>query len=728
MFRKRYICVKQHDMKDCGAACLSTISKTYGLKLQISKIRDIAGTDMFGTNAYGLVKAAEQLGFTAKAIKGTRENLLTEFPKPAIANVITEDNVQHYVVVYKITKKKVIIADPAKGIRKLKFDEFAGMWTGVLIILVPTYQFEKKNETKGTFLRFFKMLLPQKYLLLNVYLMSLILTIMGIAASFYFKFLMDEIIPYGLVKTLNLISLLFLGLYLFQILLGAFRSHLMIYLSMKLDIPLMMGYYKHVVKLPMRFFSTRQIGDILSRFQDAGHIKEAVSGATLTIMMDTLMVFIGGAILYLINPTLFMITFIIAVLYGILTWSFYKPFKKLNRETMEQGARVSSYLVESIQGVETVKAFNAEDNVQHETEKKYVKSLLIGKRGGILGNVQGSLKGFISSVGGLVLLWVGAYFVIKGKMTLGQLLTFNALLAYFLNPLTNLINLQSGLQQAMVAADRLSEFIDLEIEDDEDEEHKFNPNKLTGEIKLENVNFRYGTRRLVLEDITVDIKPGEKVAIVGESGSGKTTFAKLLLNFYEPEQGNIIMDGMNLKDINKHQLRDKVAYIPQNIFLFSDTVENNLLLGHEHKDVEEMLTVCKELKINDFVERLPKRYLSKLEEGGANLSGGERQRIAIARALLKKPDILILDEATSNLDAKTEEVITKVLMNKYKDMTMIIIAHRLSTIRNSDKVIVMVGGKIIEIGSHKELMGKQGYYYDLWKTQFPEIDNMVRGN
>ncbi len=188
------------------------------------------------------------------------------------------------------------------------------------------------------------------------------------------------------------------------------------------------------------------------------------------------------------------------------------------------------------------------------------------------------------------------------------------------------------------------------------------------------------------------------------------------------------MDGMNLKDINKHQLRDKVAYIPQNIFLFSDTVENNLLLGHEHKDVEEMLTVCKELKINDFVERLPKRYLSKLEEGGANLSGGERQRIAIARALLKKPDILILDEATSNLDAKTEEVITKVLMNKYKEMTMIIIAHRLSTIRNSDKVIVMVGGKIIEIGSHKELMDKQGYYYDLWKTQFPEIDNMVRGN
>lgn len=722
MVRKKYICVKQHDIKDCGAACLSTIVKTYGLKLQISKIRDIAGTDMFGTNAFGLVKAAEELGFTAKAIKGTRENLLVEFPKPAIANVITEDNVQHYVVIYKITKKKVIIADPAKGIRKISFNEFAGMWTGVLIVLVPSYKFEKKNETKGTFTRFFKMLIPQKYLMVNVFLMSLVLTIMGIFASFYFKFLMDEIIPFGLEKTLHLISILFLGLYLFQILLGAFRSHLMLYLSMKLDIPLMMGYYKHVVKLPMRFFSTRQIGEIISRFQDAGAIKEAVSGATLTIMMDTILVFVGGTILYLINPTLFLITSIIAILYGVLTWVFYKPFKKINRESMEQGAKVSSYLIESIQGVETIKAFNAEDNVQYETEKRYIKSLLIGKKGGILGNIQGSLKGFVESVGGLALLWFGAYLVIKGDITLGQLLTFNAMLAYFLKPIRNLINLQLGIQQAIVAAERLSEIIDLEIEDEEDEDKKYKPLNLSGNVKLKDVNFRYGTRRLVLEDINFEVTKGEKIAIVGESGSGKTTLAKLFLNFYTPEKGEIIFDGMNFKDINKHQLRDKITYVPQDIFLFSDTVENNLLLGNEDKNIEEMINICKELKIHDFVEMMPKRYHSKLEEGGANLSGGERQRIAIARALLKKPDILIMDEATSNLDAKTEEVITNVLTNKYKEMTMVIIAHRLSTIRNCDKVIVMDNGKIVEMGSHKELLNKNGYYYDLWKTQFPEID------
>mgnify|MGYP000889801708 FL=1 len=726
MFRKKYICVKQHDIKDCGAAVLSTIIKTYGMKLQISKIRDIAGTDMFGTNAYGLVKAAEELGFTAKAIKGTRENLLTEFPKPAIANVITEDNVQHYVVVYKVSKKKVIIADPAKGVRKLSFNEFVGMWTGVLIVLVPSYKFEKKNETKGTFTRFFKMLIPQRYLLANVFFMSLVLTIMGIFASFYFKFLMDEIIPYGLEKTLHLVSLLFLGLYLFQILLGAFRSHLMLYLSMKLDIPLMMGYYKHVVKLPMRFFSTRQIGEIISRFEDAGAIKDAVSGATLTIMMDTILVFVGGTILYIINPTLFLIALIIALLYGVLTWGFYKPFKKLNREAMEQGARVSSYLIESIQGVETIKAFNAEDNVEYETEKRYVKSLLIGKKGGILGNIQGSLKGFVGSVGGLVLLWVGAYFVIKGEITLGQLLTFNAMLAYFLNPLRNLIDLQAGIQQAVVAAERLSEIIDLEIEDEVDEEKKYKPIELPGNIKVEKINFRYGTRRLVLEDINFEINKGEKIAVVGESGSGKTTLAKLLLNFYLAEKGNITFGQMNIKDINKHQLRDKISYVSQNIFLFSDTVENNLLLGNEKRNIEDMITICKELKIHDFVELMPKRYQSKLEEGGANLSGGERQRIAIARALLKKPDILILDEATSNLDAKTEEAITKVLNTKYQEMTMIIIAHRLSTIRNCDKVIVMDRGKIVEIGTHNELIDNKGYYFDLWKSQFPEID-MVRG-
>ncbi len=717
MFRKKYICVKQHDIKDCAAACLSTISKTHGLRLQIAKIRDIAGTDSYGTSAYGIVKAAEELGFTAKAIKGTRENLLDEFPKPAIANVITEDNVQHYVVVHKVTAKHVIYADPAKGLMKKKFDDFAGLWTGVLVIMQPTYQFEKRNEQKGTLTRFFKMLLPQKKLIFNVFLMSLFLTAIGIGTSFYFKFLMDEIIPSGLTKTLHLISILFVCLYLLRIVLSALRSHLMMYLSIRLDLPLMMGYYKHVTKLPMKFFSTRQIGEITSRFEDAGAIKDAVSGATLTIMLDSIMVVVGGVILYTIDQTMFLMVLIIAALYAVLVYGFIKPFKKIQRESMEQGAKVSSYLIESIQGVETLKAFNAEDDASLETEKRYVKSTHIGIKGAILGNIQGSLHGVVEALGGLAILWFGAYQVIQGNITLGSLLTFNALLGYFLDPLKNLIGLQQGLQQAVVAADRLSEVIDLELEVDAEESKKYSIDTIDNSIKLQNVDFRYGTRRLVLKDVSLEINGGEKVAIVGESGSGKTTLAKLLLNYYDIEKGNIQFDNKDIATINRESLRRQIGYVPQNVFLFSGSVEDNLQLGQEKSNYEKMVEVCKDMMVDDFVVDLPKKYKSALIEGGANLSGGQRQRLAIARALIKEPELLILDEATSNLDAKTELAITNALTNKYQDLTTIIIAHRLSTIRKCDKIVVIDEGQIKEVGSHKELLEEKGYYYDLWQSQ-----------
>lgn len=717
MFGRKYICVKQHDMKDCGAACLSTVSKTYGLKMQISKIRDIAGTDSYGTNAYGLVKAAESLGFTAKTIKGTRENLLMSFPIPAIANVITAEGAQHYVVIHKINSKKVIIADPDKGLRKISFDEFAGIWTGYLIVLTPTEVFEKKNEMNGTLTRFFKMIIPQRALFFNIFLMSVVLTIFGILSSFYFKFLMDEIIPFGLEKTLHVVSIAFVGLYLLRITLTAIRTHLLMYLSIRLDIPLIMGYYKHVTKLPLKFFSTRQIGEITSRFQDAGVIKDVISGAALTIMLDSIMVIFGGIILYTINPTMFLMTVIIAVLYAILVYAFIKPFKKIQRDSMEQGAKVSSFLIESIHGVETIKAFNAEDVSSMETESRYIKNVLIGKKGSILGNIQGSLIGIVEVIGGLILLWFGALMVIRGEITLGQLLTFNALLAYFLSPLKNLIGLQQQIQTAVVAAERLSEIIDLELEYDDNEEKKYIPKKLKGSIAFQNVDFRYGTRRPVLKNVSLIIDPGETVAIVGESGSGKTTLSKLLMNFYQCEKGDITIDNMSIASINREALRNKIGYVSQEVFLFSGSIEENLFLGQNNIDYDYMIETCKDLKVDEFVNTLPKKYKSNLIEGGSNLSGGQRQRLAIARALMKKPDILILDEATSNLDAKTEEAINNVLVNKHQHLTSIIIAHRLSTIRRANKIIVIEQGEIKEVGSHDELLAKKGEYYSLWLSQ-----------
>ncbi|WP_124098836.1 peptidase domain-containing ABC transporter [Ruminococcus sp. Marseille-P6503] len=716
----KYYCVKQHDITDCGAACLATISKQYGLNLSISKIREVAGTDKQGTNAYGMIKAAEQLGFSAKGVKGDKEAFFTEFPLPAIAHVVVDGSLLHYVVIHKITKKQIIIADPGKGIVKYTPEEFFKIWTGVLILLVPTSKFQKGNENKGVLSRFFSLMFPQKRLLLNIFLSSLIITVFGILASFYFRFIMDDIVPNSLRKTLITLSIGVIVLYIFKAILEAFRNHLMLYLSQKLDIPLILGYYQHVLGLPMNFFGTRKVGEIVSRFMDASKIRDAISSATLSIMIDTLMAVVGGIVLFTQNHLLFGIAVIVIILYGVIVFAFNKPVKKINEKQMEDNSQVTSYLVETLNGIETVKAFHAEDKAQAKTDRLFVKLLKSVFKGGMITNAQQTLTGAVSAIGGTVILWAGVVSVLNGNMTLGSLLTFNALLAYFLDPVKNLINLQPTMQTAIVAAERLSEILDLELEKTADESRKLSPQSLNYPIKIENLDFRYGTRKLVLENINMSIGAGEKIALVGESGSGKTTLSKLLMNFYPWEKGEIFIGDYNLKDINLESLRNRIAYISQDIFLFSGTIRENLELGNEDATLEDIIEACKLSKADEFINKLPLRYETMLEENGANLSGGQKQRLAIARALLKKPDILIMDEATSNLDSITEKAIEKTINNLSKNITTIIIAHRLSTIMRCDKIFVMEQGKFIEQGTHQELIEKKGRYYSLWKDQLPD--------
>ena len=491
----KYYCIKQHDITDCGAACLATICKQNGYKIGITKIREVAGTDKQGTNAYGVIKAAETLGFSAKGVKGNKEAFFSEFPLPCIAHVIVDGSLLHYVVIHKITKKQVIIADPGVGIVKLTPEEFFGevhedgkqpkyQWSGVLVLLVKNETFKKGDETKGLFSRFFYLLIPQKKLLLHIFVASLIYTILGILGAFYFKELLDNVLPNGLKKTLMTLSIGVILLNVFKVLLNAFRSHLLLYLSQKLDIALLLGYYRHVLELPMNFFGTRKVGEIISRFNDAGKVRDAISGATLTIMIDTFMALAGAIILYMQNSKMFGITLIIVVLYIVIVISFNKWYERLNRKQMEDNASLTSYMVESLNGIQTIKAYNAERKAYRETEIKFVKLLKSEFNLAWVSNLQGSLKVFVELVGGIVILWVGGVSVINGEMTIGALIVFNSLLAYFLDPVKNLINLQPEMQTAIVAADRLGEILDLEAVKSELEYKNMSPSSLAGDIEI----------------------------------------------------------------------------------------------------------------------------------------------------------------------------------------------------------------------------------------------------
>ncbi|PIH03901.1 peptidase domain-containing ABC transporter [Clostridium combesii] len=722
-FFNKYICIKQHDYKDCGCACLATICKQYGLKYPISKIREVAGTDKEGTSALGVIKAAEELGFTAKGVKASKpEDLFSEIPLPCIAHVVIDKTMLHYVVIHKITEKEIIIADPAKGIVKYTPNEFFEIWTGILLIMTPTVKFQKGNKEKGLFQRFFKLIKPQKKLLINIFLSSIIFTILGIIGAFYFKFILDDIIPNNLNKSLHMISIGIIVLTFFKVLLGAFRRQLLIYLGQNMDIPLMLGYYEHVINLPMNFFGTREVGEIISRFNDASKIRDAISGATLTMMIDSLMVIIGGIFLYTSNSLLFGITIIPIVLYIIIVWVFNKPLEEVNRSVMEDNAKLTSYLVESLNGVETIKAFNAEGEVNLETEKRFISLIKSVFKNGFINNFHSSTKEGVKAIFTIVILWVGTHEVLKGSMSIGQLISFNALLAYFLDPIENIINLQPQLQTAVVAGERLGEILDLEPEKSIDEEKKIKPQSLLGNIEFKDVDFRYGTRKLILKDINMNINPGERIALVGESGSGKTTLAKLLMKFYQCEKGEILINTYNIKDINIEALRDKIAYISQETFLFNGTIKENLSLGNPYITYEEIIEACKRARIHDFINSLPLRYNTLVDENGSNFSGGQKQRLSIARAILKKPQILIMDEATSSLDSITERAIENTMNEFSEGITTIIIAHRLSTIRRCNTIYVLDKGEIIEKGSHDELIDIKGRYYNLWKDQLPFDD------
>jgi len=599
-------------------------------------------------------------------------------------------------------------------------------------IIKRNQNFKKGDESIKFLPMIFRLLRPNKWLILGIFIASLFLNLCGFVSTFYFKFLVDEIVPNGLIKSLHIISIGILLIYIIQNILSFARSQLTLYLGMRTDKALMVGYYNHVLSLPINFFETRKTGEIISRFMDANKIRDAVASAVVIALMDVVMLIAGSIILYLVNVTLFLITLLAVPIYILLAYSFQKKYNKYNEEQMEENAKLNSYVVESVRGISTIRSYTGEREVFIKVEHYFIEVLKKVFKLGKYTNIQSAIKGFLDLAISLFILWMGSQFVIEGAMTLGELLTFNALVIYFLGPIERIIELQPKLQSANIAAKRLGEILDLKAEDDSQYGNPINTTILDDYSQqqqywdIKNVSFGYGNRGKVLKNLNFKIYPKEHIAFVGESGSGKSTIAKLLVSYYQPDEGEIIVNGSKLENINKRYLRSKISYVTQNSFFFSASIRENLLYGIEFIPSEEkIIGACKNAEIHDFIEGLPRKYDTILEENGGNLSGGQLQRLAIAKALLKQPYLLILDEATSALDSTTEQKIIKNLRklqlkkdNGVEEKPMIItIAHRLSTIKHADNIIVLKEGEIIEAGSHDNLLKNKNEYYELWKNQ-----------
>lgn len=697
------------------------LAQHYKKKTLLSRIREWSKTDQEGTSLFGLIKAAEHLGIKLTGVKADKVDDIHNSELPMIAHIINDLGYMHFVIIEKKTKKKLHIIDPAKGKEVLLLKDFEKNWTGVLLLVQndPTYGHD--NGIPSKYQLFSNIIKKNKLTIINILILSIIINLLGIAGAFYFKYLIDSIIPSQILQNLHILSISVIFLYLVNAFISLIRFQASLNLSLKIDMNFMKGYYSHILNLPFKFFETRKSGEILSRFSDLAHIREALSSVTITLLVDTLMVFVGGTILFIQSSILFYITLLLIPLYLIIGLSFRKVLKKYNRLVMEQDATVSAYLIESFSGYPVIKSFSAEKEIYNKGVQYFQKLINRLYKLSFFTNTQLTINTFMKMATTLIILWVGSFLIMTENLTLGELITFNALVIYYIDPIERLINLQPQIQSAIVAAQRYLDIIDIKTEDTQREEDKTTPLDLNfnKQLKLKNVTFQYNFKENTLNNINMVIPKNHKVAIVGESGSGKSTIAKLIDNFHIDYEGEITIDDKSIMDVPKKSLRNMISFVTQQNFIFGATIKENLTIGLNRKvNDNEIHEACRIVCADNFIDKLPQKLNTQLHNGGSNLSGGQLQRIALARAILKDSDILILDEATSSLDASTEKAILNNIEKQLFNKTLILITHKLSNVKNANNIYFLKQGEIIEQGDHEQLINKQGEYYKLWESQF----------
>lgn len=711
-FWKRFPWIEQHDERDCGAACLAMIARYCNIRLSVGQLRETANVGKEGATMLNLAMAGEAIGFNCRGVQTTYD-LLSGLNLPAIAHW----EGRHYVVLYEVKGDRVVVGNPGIGLLRMSRAEFEKGWTGRLLLLTPTPRLEQNEPATTTWGRFLPYLKPFYGILFEVFLASLVLEILQLASPIFTQMIVDKVLVHSNVNMLNLMLVGMLIVGVFQVITTALRQYLLLHIWQKLNLSFTADLFRHILTLPMGFFQTRKIGDFIARFQDTQTIRDMLTGKAIKTILDALMIVTTLSLMLYYNVKLTVVSLVALPFYVGITLIFTPLLQRNYRREFERQAAAESTLIESIQSVSAVKDSTAELNTRWKYEGQIVQHAKLEFRGQALDMQMEAASQSVGLLASAFMLWYGAHLVINHELTVGQLMAFQTLVGMVSAPVMGFVSLWNELQQAMLSLRRLNDLHEAKPEQDRHTAAVPLP-PLQGHVKIENLNFRYSPDdKDVLVGINLEVKAGQTIAIVGRSGSGKTTLAMLLQRFYRPTEGKILVDGFDLATVDLNTYRTQVGVVAQGSTIFSGTIRENISLGDPDAPMERIVTAARTANAHDFITAFPMAYNTPIGETGIGLSGGQKQRLCIARAILKEPRLLIFDEATSALDTESERAIQQKLRTLLQGRTAFVIAHRLSTIQDADVIVVLDEGRIVEKGTHRELMGLKGLYYYLASQQ-----------
>ncbi|MGH8659467.1 MAG: peptidase domain-containing ABC transporter [Gammaproteobacteria bacterium] len=737
---RRLPLVKQQVESDCGAACLTMICRHYGKDFTLGQIRELSNLSSAQLTPNLIITGAENLGFSARAYALKYADLR----KIKLPGIIGWEG-YHYAVVYRITDKEVQIADPAAGFKTMTKEQFLTGWTqaqvagvdtepdrGVFIALEPTLRFEQQKVPSKPIYHFLGYILPYKRFFAESMVAALTINLLGLASPLFVQTIVDNVVVHNDVSLLNMMLAGMVLVSVFSTLSSIAQSLLLAHTTARIDMRMMSEFYRHVLSLPMDFFLTRNKGEILARFGENAKIRAIISGSTVMVILNTLMIVLYFLMMFSYSTSLTLVFMVFIPMYLAIIWYFTPRIKSISQEIFLTNAQSQSKLIEALNGIETLKATANEYMARANWENAFVDNVNRSFQSAKLNLMSGSFNKLVSLASSVVILWLGAHQVMDGAMSIGELMGFNMLSGMVIGPVLSMVGLWNSLVEVRISIDRVGDVLNVKPEQEPITTPEHMPATLSdcqGRIEFSQVNFSYVANEKennVMRDFDLIIEPGQRVGFVGPSGCGKSTIAKMILGFNIPKSGECRIDGKDIRSIDLVSLRRNIGVVLQDSFIIAGTVAENIALGDPEPDLAAVVEASKLAGAHEFIINYSLDYQTPIGEKGMGISGGQRQRICIARALYRKPKILIFDEATSALDNESEMRIQENMRSILRGRTSITIAHRLSTIVDSDMICFIHDGKVAEKGTHEQLTdpaylkdnGYTGLYYHLAEKQF----------